>query len=190
MSDGLKTAFGVLVHEHAPVGFVTRDHAIRCAQNVGKAKGYAVALHGSQIKDIDLVAVPWTEHAAETSPGTLAALIAYSLPGVVELNPNSQHDEDAGTEKPHGRIAFVIRPFQTFGADHWYIDLSVMPTGLPQTQIAAAMVALGSREVALHDLTGQWYVHDEDRAEEPLDLHDDPLTALLVWFEGVTTADA
>jgi len=121
----LKTQYGVLVHEEELDRPVSRDHALRCAQNVARAKGYAVALHGSQIKDIDLVAIPWTEHAAQCPPHTLAALIAYSLPGTLELDK----DGEAGTEKPHGRLAFIIRPFGTLGADHWYIDLSVMPAG-------------------------------------------------------------
>jgi hypothetical protein len=128
----MKTQYGVLVHEETLDCWVTRDHAFRCAQNVARAKGYAVALHGSQIKDVDLIAAPWTESASETSPHTLAALIAYSLPGVLERD----RDGEAGTAKPHGRVAFTISPYTTYGADHWYIDLSVMPTAEAQPTAA------------------------------------------------------
>ena len=119
----MKTQYGVLMHDENPDCWVTREHAFRSAQNVARSKGYAIALHGSQIKDVDLVAVPWTDTAVKTPPHTLAALIAYSLPGALELDK----DGEAGTDKPHGRIGFTIRPYVTFGADHWYVDLSVMP---------------------------------------------------------------
>lgn len=98
-------------------GLITREHAIRCAQNVGKHAGYAVAVHGSQIRDLDLLAVPWTEETAYT-PQMLAECIAKALPGVVK---------GPWEKKPHGRQAIVIFPRVRWGFDTWYIDLSVMP---------------------------------------------------------------
>lgn len=96
---------------------ITREHAIAVAQNVGRHVGYAVGVHGSRVRDVDLVAIPWTEETAIT-PSMLADNIAAALPGVVN-----------GTweKKPHGRVAIVIYPRIRYGFDTWYIDLSVMP---------------------------------------------------------------
>lgn len=96
---------------------ITREHAIRCAQNVGRKLGYAVAVHGSQIRDLDLLAAPWTEECAIT-PLALAETIADALPGLLHIR---------GNKKPHGRTAFTIIPRFVWGFDTWYIDLSVMP---------------------------------------------------------------
>lgn len=100
-----------------PVGLITREHAIAVARNVGRKCGYAVAVHGSQIRDLDLLAVPWTDETAYT-PQMLAEDIAIALPGVVH---------GKWEKKPHGRVAIVIYPRVAYGFDHWYIDLSVMP---------------------------------------------------------------
>lgn len=98
-------------------GLITREHAIRCAQNVAKGYGYAIAVHGSLIRDVDLLAVPWIENTAIT-PSMLAEGIAAALPGVVK---------GPWEKKPHGRVAVVIYPKIRYGFDTWYIDLSVMP---------------------------------------------------------------
>jgi hypothetical protein len=80
--------------------------------------GYALAVHGSQERDIDLVAIPWTDRAH--SPEVLVASFRQVLNGIypieAEVGPNVEHP------KPHGRLcwSFWIRPWT-------YIDLSVMP---------------------------------------------------------------
>jgi hypothetical protein len=94
---------------------VTREHAIHCAQNVGRRLGYAVAVHGTQVKDLDLLAAPWTDEAE--TPLELVKCIASALPGV--FGP--------ANVKPHGRRAWVIQPLYCLGIDAWYIDISVMP---------------------------------------------------------------
>jgi len=82
---------------------------------VGAARnlGYALAVHGSLIRDCDLVAIPWTEEAAreidlirallEVSGGHLSQ---YSFP----------------SWKPHGRRAWSI-----YLGGGPYIDVSIMP---------------------------------------------------------------
>jgi hypothetical protein len=96
---------------------ITREHAIACATNVARGQGYAIGVHGSQLRDLDLIAAPWIEDLAVT-PLMLAEMIAEALPGVLATKR---------TAKPHGRIAFVIYPRYRWGFDSWYIDLSVMP---------------------------------------------------------------
>lgn len=96
--------------------FVTREHAIAAARSVGKRVGYAVALHGTGIRDVDLLCVPWVEDTAYT-PRMLVEEIALAIHGQVNGGP---------TKKPHGRVAYVIWPPVLLGADHWYLDVSVM----------------------------------------------------------------
>lgn len=76
--------------------------------------GYAIALHGSMGRDLDLIAVPWVEDAA--APADLVAAISDQIGAFVQ--------ETKGGEcgKPHGRLGFVLH--LTGGA---YIDLAIMP---------------------------------------------------------------
>lgn len=98
-------------------GLITREHAVAAAQNAVRNQGYAVAVHGSRVRDLDLIAVPWTEETAHTAL-SIADIIAAAIPGVIQGKPE---------KKPHGRVGFVIQPLTHYGFDHWYIDLSVMP---------------------------------------------------------------
>lgn len=75
--------------------------------------GYAIAIHGSLQKDLDLVAVPWSEVATDAE--TLVMAICEIVGGFI-----LPHQE--ALLKPHGRIAWTIH----LGAGLW-IDLSVMP---------------------------------------------------------------
>jgi hypothetical protein len=90
--------------------------------------GYAVAVHGTLKRDIDLIAVPWTSEA--TDERTLAeslrlvaeeingeAVMGWSMAGDAEFSLNGC----PGT-KPHGRLGWC---FSLGGGP--YIDLSVMP---------------------------------------------------------------
>ena len=81
--------------------------------------GYALALHGSMTRDLDLIAIPWTEDA-EPPEKLLKAFVNFVkskskvdvklyMPGV--------------TKKPHGRIAYSI----PIGHDGHYLDVSIMP---------------------------------------------------------------
>jgi hypothetical protein len=79
--------------------------------------GYALALHGSMARDLDLVAVPWTDDA--DSPEVLiAAFVRFVISkGAIEIKPPMP------TQKPHGRLAYTI----PVGFDGHYLDVSVMP---------------------------------------------------------------
>lgn len=99
------------------IGLITREHAIAAAQNALSNQGYAVAVHGSRVRDLDLIAVPWTDETPHT-PLAVAEMIAEAVPGALDRKPET---------KPHGRVGFLIRPCVHYGFDSWYIDLSVMP---------------------------------------------------------------
>lgn len=89
---------------------------IRPVRERARELGWAIGMHGSMERDIDLIAVPWTERAV--APETLANSLRQVLDklyGVgLEVGPNEAHP------KPHGRLcwSFWIRPWT-------YIDLSI-----------------------------------------------------------------
>lgn len=77
--------------------------------------GFAVAVHGSLKRDIDLVAIPWTVEAVE--PDRLVMAICDRIGCVVAPR--------CPRRRPHGRIAYIlIFPDSCEGGT--YIDLSVM----------------------------------------------------------------
>jgi len=80
---------------------------------VANRNGYAIARHGSGIRDIDLVAIPWIDVAVSPTDLVLALMSAFTL-----TMGNYTYD------KPHGRASFAL----------WFhewpdqqIDLSIMP---------------------------------------------------------------
>ena len=76
--------------------------------------GYALSIHGSVLRDFDLIAIPWITDASK--PEYLIKKIIKSVNGFLlphDVNPMI---------KPHGRLAWSI--YLKGGA---YIDISVMP---------------------------------------------------------------
>lgn len=74
--------------------------------------GYALAVHGSLVRDCDLIAVPWVENAVEP----------YELAKALSEITHSEISLDAPMIKPFGRIAYT---FQIGGAGG-YVDLSIV----------------------------------------------------------------
>ncbi len=83
------------------------------------ALGYALTVHGSMKRDLDLVDILWTDKAVDCD-----MLIKELLDGR-DLKLMEGNNAEENTKKPHGRKAFV---FVFFGSEECgYIDLSVMP---------------------------------------------------------------
>jgi len=81
--------------------------------------GYAIGLHGSGQRDMDLIAFPWVEWAA--APAELMDAICRAVDGYI-----ARHDQGHVPEhKPHGRLAWSIY----IDSKGRYIDLSVAPRG-------------------------------------------------------------
>lgn len=77
--------------------------------------GYCLALHGSVRRDLDIIAIPWTEEAASASDlvsAMLEAVQGYCTPHA-----------DEPYRKPHGRLVWCIH----LGHGGNYIDFGVMP---------------------------------------------------------------
>lgn len=83
-----------------------------------RGAGYALTVHGTLARDIDLVAVPWTEGAS--SPDHLLEQLKGVVAGVTGRALTQAGD---WTKKPHGRLAKTI----IHGGYDGEIDLSVMP---------------------------------------------------------------
>ena len=83
---------------------------------VAREHGYALLIHGSLKRDLDLVAVPWVEEAA--APGALVEALRAKTDawvGCVTVNGGAK-------PMPHGRTSFTLML-----GGHAYVDLSVMP---------------------------------------------------------------
>ncbi len=85
-----------------------------------KGCGYAIAVHGSLARDIDLVAIPWTSSA------TSAKALVDRLCGVIAGICGRAHPSADWTAKPHGRKALII-----ITSGDAEIDLSIMPRDTP-----------------------------------------------------------
>ncbi|TAA11297.1 hypothetical protein EA658_16680 [Pseudoxanthomonas winnipegensis] len=79
---------------------------------IARANGYALAVHGSLARDMDLIAVPWTESA--TAPEDVVAAIEHQF-DIKRSGPL--------TPMRHGRMVQTI--VVQFG--ECFIDLSFMP---------------------------------------------------------------
>jgi hypothetical protein len=91
-------------------------------RRLAREVGYAIGVHGSQERDLDLIAAPWTE--AAVSAEELADHIAQGINGRV-LAPGP---------KPLGRWACNV------AIDGWFklIDLSVAPRGIASADTPAS----------------------------------------------------
>lgn len=115
----------------AQVRLTKETHAILypALREVARQHGYALAVHGSLERDIDLIAVPWTDGA--TKPDSLALALFHVCEAVFTAQwPAPESPPAPGSllnpvVKPHGRLGWVVHLPGT------YIDLSVV---CPQTK--------------------------------------------------------
>lgn len=82
-------------------------------------EGYAIGLHGSFTRDLDLIAVPWAGGRPVCEPEHLIRrIVAADILGLREQHGNPGI-------KPHGRKVWTLL-FTAF-SDPRFIDLSIMP---------------------------------------------------------------
>jgi hypothetical protein len=100
-----------------PFGIIDPDYArvFTMARVLAWQEGYALAMHGSFTRDLDLIAFPWTDKACE--PDHLVRRVADAT----GLGLQS----DQGSEHPHGRMVWTLL-FPGF-ADPRFVDFGVMP---------------------------------------------------------------
>ena len=105
----------VISRQIRPIAFV---NLLPLIIKAAKECGYAIGIHGSLQRDLDLIAVPWTEEAVEMSE--IVERVEKACGGF-QLDRTSVQ-RPYWTEKPHGRKAYRIE----LGASV-YLDLSVLP---------------------------------------------------------------
>lgn len=98
----------------------TYPMALAILRHVGALHGYAIAVHGSQQRDLDVVAVPWTEEASEPEAFVEAFRKAARHWGLDAIHGADDHP--LPRQMPHGRMCW---PFHFGGGP--YLDLAVMP---------------------------------------------------------------
>jgi hypothetical protein len=98
-------------------GIIDPDYAriFTIARVLCWSEGYALTMHGSFTRDLDLVAVPWTDRARE--PEHLARRVMETC-GLKDTASNPG-------EKPHGRLVWTMR-LPDFG-DPRFVDFSIIP---------------------------------------------------------------
>lgn len=100
------------------------DGFIDPVRRVARDCGYAIAVHGSLAKDIDLVAIPWSDRACE--PDILVDKIAAVIAGQFgRCNPMRSGNDNGWAQMPHGRQAITLLLWSDlFGSID--VDLSVI----------------------------------------------------------------
>lgn len=123
-------AYGIIDPDYARVFTIGR-----C---VAWQEGYALVMHGSFTRDLDLIAIPWTDRATDAEH--LVKRVALALDDLSILEKGRGKPSQA-MQKPHGRLAWTLT-FKAFG-DPRFVDLSVMPR--------ASFSALENRKADLAD---------------------------------------
>lgn len=101
-------------------------------RELAKEVGYAIGVHGTMERDLDLIAMPWTEEALKLNYREVMEHIAKGLGGrVIEVEA-----------KPLGRRACTIQ------MNGWYkpIDLSVPPMHVSKAEDAAYQAFMAKDE--------------------------------------------
>lgn len=92
------------------------SHRLHEVATIGRAHGYAMAIHGSMQRDLDVIAVPWVEKV--TPEYEFVVALADRLGCSIQNEANAP-----ATVKPHGRRAYTL-----LMGGACFMDLSVMPT--------------------------------------------------------------
>lgn len=114
----------------AVYGIIDPDYgrAYTMIRKLAWEEGYAIGLHGSFTRDLDLIAVPWTEKPCEPEHLVRRILAATGLTSMPS-NPGT---------KPQGRLVWTLL-FPGFD-DPRFVDLSIMPrANSPAAQQAPAV---------------------------------------------------
>lgn len=93
---------------------------------ISKEYGYALSVHGSAHRDLDLIAVPWITEAAD--PLVLIKAIQEAVAAVMvhDEEPIDIYPDRNPQIKPHGRLAYALR-LTNKGMYGGYLDISVLP---------------------------------------------------------------
>jgi len=115
--------------EHAPKTVKAFGKLIKPLRARARELGYALGVHGTLLRDIDLIAAPWSRdavsarHLAEALRIEAERVIGFAFDRDASRSNNPHYfNEGSPGHKPHGRRCWT---FHLGGGP--YIDLSVMP---------------------------------------------------------------
>lgn len=98
------------------------DHGLPHLRDAARANGYALAVHGSLSRDLDLIAAPWTSQAAPLDE-IVTALAEATKKATGWGHVSGRSDNSWRTDKPHGRVAVTI-----LASAELSLDISFLPT--------------------------------------------------------------
>ncbi len=145
-----------------------------------REKGYALAAHGSLRRDIDLVAVPWTDEACSAEE-----LAQYLYDSLAKLDRIVGWGAGGSTpeQRPHGRLSWAM---MLASYPVCYIDLSVAPRAASPAPLPAggreAVERVIDRIIAgLSDsLLAKWACFTPAGCKHQRSEHDEPVRQLLL----------
>lgn len=98
-------------------------------QKLGRELGYNIVMHGSMDRDIDLVAIPWSD-----TPATHYELLSNIDMYVRGIKYAEEHFERGYMFSilPGGRSSYVVNinrggAYNNYTDEQWYIDISITP---------------------------------------------------------------
>jgi hypothetical protein len=95
--------------------FKKYNRVYRQIVSIGRKHGYAAAIHGSRVRDLDIIMVPWIEYPSEPT------VLVQDICDRIGLFKNSL---DPNTTKPHGRLVWTLIHYNL--TDGGWVDLSVI----------------------------------------------------------------
>lgn len=103
-------------------------HCYEQLKEIARNYGYALLLHGSMNRDLDLVAIPWAEKTLDEFE-----MIKDFHRALTDGNYSDQKEFYLYAETHHGRKQYVINlnrggAWNNYVDKQFYIDISVMPT--------------------------------------------------------------
>lgn len=105
--------------------YLERNYSVlaKCARN----HGYALTVHGSMLRDVDLVAIPWVRrcHAPSTLMKALKGIV-LAMAGNEKVYVRINKEP---TLKPHGRLGWSLY----FSRDA-YLDVSIAAASIRRTR--------------------------------------------------------
>lgn len=96
------------------------DLCLEPMRMAARMHGYAIAVHGSLTRDIDLIAIPWIDAPDDRD------VLLRSVCGAIAGALGTCRPVGAWTDKPHGRLARTLLAF--VGGTSIDFDFGVMPT--------------------------------------------------------------
>jgi hypothetical protein len=105
-------------------------------KDIAKHYGYALMVHGSMNRDLDLVAVPWVDNCSFSNEQKMILEFQEYLTGKNEIRPTG---EIHYSNLPGGRHSYVIclnrgnrhGEWVRFEDKEYYLDISVVPLYKP-----------------------------------------------------------